>query len=207
MPPLFQAWLLQSAMIFLVVGSFAALLVGALLVFRPRQFKSISVLLNRWVSTRNFDKALERNFSLDPLLYRYRRFTGTLLLLGALFVLYYFTWKMDKAAAIEGLARHFHSYPSLVGGLLDAVVLGAMLGALCAAFIALCLIFRPSLLRGFEESANQWLSLRRALKPMEIPRDSPGRFVETYARQVGIFLLLGGLYTLVLLLIWLSRHV
>jgi len=207
MPPLFQAWLLQSAMIFLVVGSFAALLVGALLVFRPRQFKSISVLLNRWVSTRNFDKALERNFSLDPLLYRYRRFTGTLLLLGALFVLYYFTWKMDKAAAIEGLARHFHYYPSLVGGLLDAVVLGAMLGALCAAFIALCLIFRPSLLRGFEESANQWLSLRRALKPLEIPRDSQGRFVEIYARQVGIFLLLGGLYTLVLLLIWLSRHV
>jgi len=85
--------------------------------------------------------------------------------------------------------------------------LSAMVGALCAVFIALCLIFRPSLLRGFEESANQWLSLRRALKPMEIPRDSPGRYVEIYARQVGIFLLLGGLYSLVLLLIWLSRQV
>jgi hypothetical protein len=60
-------------------------------------------------------------------------------------------------------------------------------------------MFRPSLLRGFEETANQWLSLRRAMKPMEIQRDNMDRYVQRYARQVGIFLLLGSLYTLLLL--------
>lgn len=199
-----QTWLFQSTVIFLVIGSVAGLLVGALLIFRPQHFQAISALLNRWISTRKFDKALESNFTLDPWLYRYRRFTGMLVLLGSLFVLFYFTVRLDRAATIEGLAKHFHYYPSIVGGFLDALVLSSLLGALCAIFVALSLMFRPSLLRGFEESANQWLSLRKALKPLEIPRDNMERYVERHTRQIGIFLLLGSLYTLVLLAYWMT---
>lgn len=205
MHPLIQTWLFQSAVIFLVIGSVAGLLVGALLIFRPQHIQTISALLNRWISTRKFDKALERNFTLDPWLYRYRRFTGMLVLLGSLFVLFYFTVQLDRAATIEGLAKHFHYYPSIVGGLLDALVLSSLVGALSAVFVALSLMFRPSMLRGFEESANQWLSLRKALKPLETPRDNMERYVERYTRQIGIFLLLGSLYTLVLLAYWMTR--
>ncbi len=206
MNPLIQSWLLQSAVIFLLVGSLAGLLAGALLVFQPQRFQRISALLNRWISTRHLDKTLERSYSLDPWLYRYRQITGALILLGALYVLYYFTVQMDRTAAIAGLSRHYSYPPSLVGGLLDAVVLSALLGALCAVFVALFMLFRPSLLRSFEVGANQWVSLRKALKPMEIPRDNMDRYVLRNARQIGIFLLLGGLYTLVFLLIWLSRQ-
>lgn len=205
MHPLIQTWLFQSAVVFLVIGSVSGLLVGALLIFRPQHFQAISALLNRWISTRKFDKALESNFTLDPWLYRYRRFTGMLVLLGASFVLFYFTVQLDRAATIEGLAKHFHYYPSIVGGFLDALVLSSLLGSLCAVFVALSLMFRPSLLRGFEESANQWLSLRRALKPLEITHDNMERYVERHTRQIGIFLLLGSLYTLVLLAYWMTR--
>lgn len=204
MHPIIQAWLLQSTVILLVIGSMSGLLVGALLIFRPQHFQAISALLNRWISTRTLDKSLERSFSLDPWLYRYRRFTGMLVLLGSLFVLFYFTVQLDRAATIEGLAKHFHYYPSIVGGFLDALVLSSLVGAVCAVFVALSLMFRPSLLRGFEESANQWLSLRKALKPLEIPRDNMERYVERHTRQIGIFLLLGSLYILVLLAYWMT---
>jgi len=205
MHPLIQTWLFQSSVIFLVIGSVMGLLVGALLIFRPQHFQAISALLNRWISTRKFDKALESNFTLDPWLYRYRIFTGMLVLLGALFVLFYFTVQLDRAATIEGLAKQFHYYPSIVGGFLDALVLSSLLGALCAVFVAWILMFRPSLLRDFEESANQWVSLRRALKPLEIPRDNMELYVERHTRQIGIFLLLGSLYTLVLLAYGMTR--
>lgn len=206
MNPIIQTWLLQSAVIFLVVGGFAGLLVGALLVLCPQRLQSLSAPLNRWVSTRQFDKGLEHSFSIDPWFYRYRQISGGLILLGALFVLYFFTVSLDRGLAIEGLARHF-AYPSaLVAALLDAVVLISLLGALCAVLVALFMLFRPSLLRDFEQGANQWLSLRRSLKPMEIPRNDVDVYVQRYARQAGIFLLLGGLYTLVFLLIWLSRY-
>ncbi len=206
MNPLIQTWLLQSAVIFLVVGSFAGLLVGALLVLSPQRLQRLSAPLNRWVSTRRFDKELERSFSLDPWFHRYRQVSGVLILLGALFVLYYFTAGLDRGLAIDGLARHFAYPAALVAALLDALVLISLLGALCAVLVALFMLFRPSLLRGIEQGANQWLSLRRSIKPLEIPRTDVDVYVLRYARQIGIFLLLGGLYTLVFLLIWLSRY-
>lgn len=206
MPPLFITWLQQSALIFLLIGSLAGVLVGVMLVFNPQRFHRLSALLNRWVSTRNFDKTLEQSFALDPWLYRYRNITGTAILLGALFVLYYFTFVIERDLAIAGLAKHFHSHPLLVAGLLDALVLSSLVGAFCAVLVALFMLFRPSLLRDFEQGANQWLSLRKALKPMEVPRDNVNLFVLRYTRQVGIFLMLGGLYTLVLMLYWISLH-
>jgi len=206
MNPLIQTWLLQSAVIFLAIGSFAGLVMGALLVLCPQRLQRLSAPLNRWVSTRQFDKGLERSFSVDPWLYRYRQISGALILLGALYVLYYFTAGMDRGSAVIGLARHF-AYPSvLVEPLLDALVLFSLLGALCAVMVALFMLFRPSLLRGMEQGANQWLSLRRTMKPLEIPRNGLDEYVLRYARQAGILLSLGGLYTLVLLLIWLSRY-
>lgn len=205
MPPLIQAWLFQSAVIFLALGGVAGILIGALLVFRPGAFGALSAPLNRWISTRGLDKTLESNFSLEPWLYRHRHGTGAAILFGALFVLYFFSVQLDRAETLAGLARHYPYYPSLIAGLLDALVLSALLGALCATFVALFLLFRPSLLRGFEAGTNQWLSLRKALKPMEIPRDALDRYVERHARQAGLFLLLGGLYILVLLAYWLTR--
>ena len=206
MNPLIQTWLLQSAVIFLILGSAAGLGVGVLLLFRPQYFQRLAVLLNRWVSTRNFDKKLEGSYSLDPLLYRYRNVTGALILLGALFVLYYFSVRLDRELAIAGLVKYFHYPAALVAALLDALVLSSLSGALCAVFVALFMLFRPSWLRSIEHEANQWLSLRKALKPLEIPRDDMERFVLRYTRQFGVFLMLGGLYTLVFLLIWLSRQ-
>ncbi len=205
--PFIQSWLLQSAVIFLIIGGFAGLVIGALLVFRPHLLQHISKPLNRWVSTRHIDQALEHSISFDPWFYRYRKINGMLILLGALYVLYFFTVQLDRSVAVAALAKSFNYPPALVGGLLDALALSALLGALCAVFVALFMLLRPSLLRDFEQNANQWLSLRRALKPLEIPREEADGYVLRYARQVGIFLLLGGLYTLVGLFIWLGRQV
>jgi len=205
MHPLIQTWLLQSAVIFLIVGSVGGILIGALLLFRPQQLHRISALLDRWVSTRRMDQALERSIRLDPWFYRHRKPAGILVATGSLYVLYFFGIQLDREPAIAGLVKHFGHHPLLVGGLLDTLVLSALLGALCALLAALFALFRPSLLRDFEEGANRWLSLRRTLKPLEIPHDDVARYVGRYTRQVGTFLMLGGLYTLVLLLIWLSR--
>jgi hypothetical protein len=204
MNPLIQSWLLQSAVIFLILGSIAGMVVGAMLLFRREQLQNISGLLDRWISTRRFDRPLERRITLDPWFYRHRRITGVLILGGALFVLYHFGIQLDRAETVTGLARRLAWPTALAEAMLDALVMVALLGALTAALTALFILFRPSLMRGFEEQANEWLSLRKTLKPLEIPRDDLEVYVERHARQLGIFLMLGGLYTLVLLLIWLG---
>lgn len=206
MNPLFQSWLMQSAVIFLIAGSLAGIVVGALLLLRPQSLQRAGQFLNRWISTRHLDQSLERTVDLDPWFYRHGRTSGALTLMGAIYILYFFTVKLDRANAIAGLSRHFN-WPALAaGGVLDALVLSAMLGALFSAFVALFLLMRPSLLREFEQGANQWVSLRRALKPMEVPRKGVDEYIFRHSRQAGILLVLGGLYTLVLLTFWFSRQ-
>lgn len=205
MQPTVQTWLLQAAFIFFILGSLAGMAVGALLLFRPQRLHAISAVLDRWISTRRLDRALEHSIRFDPWFYRHGRITGTLTALGALYVLYFFTVQLDRGQAVAGLVKRFGYHPLLIGGLLDGLVLSALLGALCALLVALFIVFRPSLLRDFEHGANRWLSLRKTLKPLEVPHDNLQRYVERHARQTGIFLLLGGLYTLVLMLVWLGR--
>jgi hypothetical protein len=205
MDTLFESWLLQSLAIFLIVGSLAGMVMGAMLLLHPQSLQRASQILNRWISTRHLDQALERSFNLDPWFYRYRRTGGTLTLLGAFYILYFFTVSMDRTNTIAGLAKHFKQPPLLVEGLLDALVLSAVMGALLAAFVGLFLMLRPSMLRDFEQVANQWVSLRRALKPVEISRNSVDEYVFRHGRQAGMLLIVGSLYVLVLLMTWIGR--
>ena len=93
----------------------------------------------------------------------------------------------------------------LVGGLLDALVLSVLLGALLAAFVSLFLLLRPSLLRDFEQASNRWVSLRRVLKPVEVRRDGVDEYMFRHGRGAGILLVLGSLYVLVLLTSWIGH--
>lgn len=205
MNPLIQSWLLQSLILFIIVGALAGMVVGAMLLLRPQSLQRVCQLCNRWISTRHLDQSLERSVSLDPWFYRFRLTGGTLTLLGSLYIIYFFTVSMDRAGTMSGLANHFNLPSSLVGALLDATVLSALLGALLAGFISLFMLLRPSMMREFEQGANQWLSLRRALKPMEIPRQDVDEYVFKHGRQTGVLLVLGSLYVLALLLSWVGH--
>lgn len=206
MTPLAQNWLLQSAVIFLIVGSVAAMLVGGMLLLCHERLGKISALMNRWISTRNFDRPLERKITLDPWFYRHSRITGVAILTGAIYIVYFFAFELERTQAITGLAHRFAYPAAFAETLMDALVLIALAGALGAILVSMFILLRPSLLRGFESKANQWLSLRKSMKPLEIPRDDLDRYVESHAKQFGIFLMLGGLYTLVLLLVWLGNQ-
>ena len=173
-----------------------------LLVLRPQSLQRVNQQLNRWVSTRHLDHSLERSVNVDPWFYHYRRVSGVLTLLGAIYILYFFTMNMDRANTIHGLSKHFGWPALLVEGLLDALALSALLGATCAAIVALFVLFRPSLLRDFERSANQWVSLRKSLKPVEIRREGVDEYVFKHRHQAGALLVLGSLYVLALLLLW-----
>ncbi|MBI5007032.1 MAG: hypothetical protein HZB95_07885 [Nitrosomonadales bacterium] len=205
MDPIVESLLLRSAVIFLLVGSLAGIAVGALLLWAPYRLRALGSILNRWISTRHLDQSLEESVTLDPWFYRYRRVSGVLTLAGAVYIVYFFTVSMDRANTVAGLARHYGYQAAFVGGLLDAFVLSALLGAVFAAFVGLFLLLRPSLLRDFEQGANRWVSMRQAMKPVEVTRAGLDEYVYRHGRQAGVLLILGSLYVLVLLLSWLGH--
>lgn len=199
-----ETLLLRSLVFFLMVGSVAGLLAGAALILRPQWLARLSQISNRWVSTRQIDKVLERPIHLDQLLYRYSRVSGALLMAGAIFLIYFFTTSFDKLNTLAGIFRNANIPPALMDGLLDGLVLIILVGSVLALIVGLFLLFRPSLLRDIEHKANQTASLRRALKPLEIPRSSVDEFVFRNVRWVGILLIVGSFYTLAGLAFWLN---
>lgn len=205
MDPVVESLLLRSAVIFLMVGSLAGIVVGALLLWDPYRLRALGGILNRWVSTRHLDQSLELKIDFDPWLYSYRRIGGVLILLGAAYIIYFFTVSLDGDDTIAGLARYFSLPSGIASGLLDAFVLCALSGAIFSVFVSLFLLVRPSLLRDFERGANEWVSMRRALKPVEILHQDLDEYMFKHGRQAGVLLILGGLYAVVVLLSWLGH--
>ncbi|WP_237247087.1 hypothetical protein [Sideroxyarcus emersonii] len=205
MSPIVESLLLRSFVIFLMVGGLAGLVVGVLLIFSPHRISAIGIVLNRWISTRHINQALDRTVTLDPWFYRHHRTSAGLILLAAGYILYAFTVGLDRHSAVIEFARRFNLPAGLASGLLDGLVLATLLGALLAIFVSLFLLLRPSLLRDFEQASNRWISLRKALKPMEIRRTGLDEYVLKHARQAGILLMIGSLYVLALLATWIGH--
>ncbi len=171
-----------------------------LLILRPSFMARINRVANRWVSTRHLDQALEHSVSIEQWCYRQHRMLGVLVGLGAGYMFLYFGVLFEKSAVMPHLVGYLPARvsPLLLEWLLDALVLSALTGAVVAFYVGLLLFMRPSLLRGQEEGANQWLSTRRAIRPLEVPRDTLDKFVAQHASRVGWLLLLSSLGLLLL---------
>jgi len=195
--------LFHALLLFLMAGSIAGLFAGAALVLRPVWLLHASRRVNRWIATRQVAGLLEQVVKVDRWFYRHHQISGVLLLAGAIFLIYFFTSRFDKLRVLIGLSRAFAFPLMFTDVLLDAAVFSILLGAVFALIISLFLLLRPSLLRGFEQGANQWISLRRALKPLEISRGGVDEYVFQNVQMAGVLLLFGSLYTLAGLTIWL----
>lgn len=182
----------QSLAIFLIIGALMGVAVSLLLIFKPHLMVRVNQAASRWVSMRHIDRPLDRSISLEQWFYQHHRPLGIAVILGAGYILVYFGLLFDKAIALQRLTGYVPS--RLLDGLLDALVLTSLLGAVVALFVGLFLWLRPSLLRGIEESANQWVSSRRATRVLDIPRDQVERFVAGHTQRIGWLLLLGSIY-------------
>lgn len=187
-----EIFLWRALAIFLLVGALSGIALALLLVFKPHLLERINRVANRWISTRRMNRLMDRSISIEHWFYQYHRLAGMAIVSGAVYIFVYFGMLFDKDYAL----RHMHSrIPlTLLDGLLDALVLSALTGAAVALMVGLFLWLRPSLLRGMEEEANQWVSSRRATKILDVPRDQVDRFVARHARRVGWLLLVGSIY-------------
>lgn len=205
MSPLFtQAELLHSLVLFLLLGSVTGLLAGALMMWRPEWLARVSKHANRWVSTHQLGRPLDQPINVDNWFYRNSQWSGAVLLAGAVYIIYMFTAQLARADLLASLARMQLVQAALLEPLLDALVLVFLAGALLALLVSLFLIFRPSMLRDLEHGANQRISLRRPLKPMEMQHINLDQLVFRHVQLAGVLLLCGSLYTLVALAFWLG---
>ncbi|MFA6013724.1 MAG: hypothetical protein WC742_01555 [Gallionellaceae bacterium] len=190
--------LLHSLLNFLMLGSVIGLIAGGILIFRPHWLNYANVISGSWISTRKLNHSIERSIEFDRWFYQHRQFTGTIILIGAVYLLYFFGIQFDKPAVIIGLSRQFQVPTAYIDLLIDPLVLIALMGATFALLVSLFVLFRPSQIREFERIANKWISMRKTLKPLEISRKGVDEFAMRHSQKVGIILIMGSLYSLVI---------
>jgi hypothetical protein len=186
--------LFHALYLFLMAGGLAGVIAGVALLLRPGWLLHANSKGSHWVSTRQINLLLEQAIKVDRWFYRHHRISGALLLAGAGFLIYFFTAHFDRSGTLRGLSRIFLASPVTTGLMLDAVVLSILLGSAFTLIISVFLLLRPSMLRGFEQGANQWLSLRRAIKPLESNRSGMDDYIFRNVQLSGALLLLGSLY-------------
>jgi hypothetical protein len=190
----------HALLLFMAFAAVAGVLAGAVLILRPAWLVQFGIFANRWVSTRKMDRSLERWVSLDKWFYQHHRASGAVMLGGAVWLIG-FVISLDRPIILAALFGGNHYPMQLAQAWLDAFVLASLTAGVFAALVSTILLLRPSMLRDFEQVANQWLSLRKTLKPVEIPRHGVDDYVLRHVRPVGALLLLGSLYTLAGLLL------
>lgn len=198
----FEFILWRSLASFLLVGALAGIAVSLLLIYRPATFERVNRAASHWISTRRISRMADSTLSLEQWFFRHHRAMGAFFTVGAVYIFAYFGLMLDKAAALRNLPGQLPiRLPlPLLEGLLDALVLTALTGAAAALVVGLLLWLRPSMLRGLEESGNQWLTLRKATKFLDVPRDQMDEFVLCHNQRIGWLLLLGSLTLMLLVL-------
>jgi hypothetical protein len=200
-----QTELLHSLLLFLLAGGFAGLVFGVMMLSRPDWIVALNIRANRWISTRKLLEPLQQPINIDRTFYRHGYWFGSLLAIGALYIIYIFTTAIGREALLESLAG-MKLVPLIVQQpVLDSLVFISLAGALLGLIVSLFLILRPSMLRDLELGANANFTLRKTLKPVEIQYAALDGWVFGSARIAGVLILGGSLYSIVGLAFWLSR--
>ena len=194
-------FLWRALAIFLLIGATVGIAVSLLLIFKPHLLARTSRMANRWISTSRMDQLLNRSIGIEQWFYQHHRLLGILITFGACYILVYFGLLFDKPVIQRGLSGYAPNW--LLDISLNSLVLVSLIGAVVALFVGLFLWLRPSLLRGIEESANQWISSDRAVRALEVPHDQVERFVAGHFQRVGWLLLVASVYLFFVLFRWL----
>ncbi|MCW8918189.1 MAG: hypothetical protein OQL08_05185 [Gammaproteobacteria bacterium] len=194
------AILQEATLLFLLIGSLFALLLGVLFLLSPQQAAMFTGRYNRWLSLRRPTRPLEIPHPVDHTLYHHHRLIGLLLLLAAGYILYRFGFDYRQQEAVALIAAS-PWHPALVEWLLEALLWFLIPFSLLLLLLGGAMALKPSTLKGLEQHANRWLSTRKLLHPLDKPNLSLDRWSQSHPRLFGALLTLAALYSLTLLLL------
>lgn len=171
----------------IITGTILAMLYGFWLLIFPDSALKLSNKINKTFSMRKHTKKLEKPISIEAWFYRHSKITGSLLIIGAAYLLYLLFWSLDfsqlakvmpglSIAAWEWLLQAFQIFFSIM----SVVVL----------LIGFLVFFRPSLLKPLEEKANKWVSTRQKMQFMSENASQTDQLLNRFPRQFATIILI-----------------
>ena len=188
----------ESLLLFFLIGSLFALLLGLLFIASPARAKQFSQSNNRWLSLRRSTKPLEIPRSIEQSFYRHHRLIGLFILLSAAYILYRFGFDFQREHVVRALVNTGINHSVVVGWLLDALLWFLIPVSLLLLLFGATMALKPSNLKGLERHLNRWISTRKILQPIEKSNYYVDNWIISHPRHFGLTLCIAALYNLTL---------
>ncbi len=185
--------LFDASFLFLIIGSFIALLLGLGLLFTPAITLKFNEKINTRISLREKTKTIEKPIASEPYFYKYSKISGAILSIGSLFVLYTLA-TFNLYSLIPYLPKSI-SILAWEWLLQSAQIFFYITGIFILLFGAVVFI-RPSIVKNFEQTANHWISTRKHFSKMSNDINFVNKLVNAYPRVFGVFISLFSLIVL-----------
>jgi len=189
--------LFDTSYLFIVAGSFIALLLGLGLIFVPVATLRFNEKINTRISLREKTKSIETAIKSEPFFYKHSKISGAILIIGSLFVLYTLA-TFNVNSLIPYLPKSI-SVPAWEW-LLSSLQIFFILTSIFILLFGLIVFIRPSAVKNFEQTANHWISTRKHFSKMSNDINLANKLVNTYPRVFGVTITLFSLIVLFLLL-------
>ena len=186
--------LLQSFLIFVVVGCVFSFIIGVCMLLKPEGVLRLNQYLSRWVGTEKLAAVLDAPHNVEAALYRRHRSVGVLVLAGGLYILYVMLFAFKKKAAGGDLS--FGLNPQIAAWLLDALGVVLVVSSLLGLIIGFFLVVRPSVFKPVEEWGNKWYATEKSLRVMEAVHLKPDEAMIRNYRFVAALVVAGSLYVI-----------
>jgi len=173
------AWLFDSIVLFIQVTVVLVWLYGLLLILFPVAALSLQQRLNIRFSSRKISRPLEIPLDVDRHIYRNARPVGLVLTLGAVGLLY-LNWQLPGHVQA--------SSPSLWVWLAESLYWFLWISGITIIFIGLACVFRPSLLKSVENSANHWVSTRQKAQKLSQEYTPLDSWLQQSPRLIGLII-------------------
>ena len=189
--------LFDASLIFIIIGSVIAFILGLGLILAPALTLKLNEKINTRISMREKTKTIEKPIKSEPFFYKHSKFSGTILVIGSLFVLY--TLQTFNAYS---LIPHLPKSISTTAWewIIQSVEIFFFISCVFIFVFGLIILIRPSMIKNFEQAANHWISTRQGFSKMSADIDITNKLVNTYPRVFGVFIALFSLIVLFLLL-------
>lgn len=187
----------DTAYLFIIIGSFVALIFGLGLIFLPSMTLKLNDKINIRISLREKTKAIETPIKSEPFFYKHSSISGVILVLGSLFVIYTLA-TFNLYSLIPYLPKSISA--TAWDWLLQAGQIFFFITCAFTLLFGLVVLIRPSQIKNFEEAANRWISTRQRLSKMSTDINTANKIVNTYPRAFGSFISIFSLIVLFFLL-------
>ena len=196
--------MIETGISVLVIFSIVALLVGIILVFAPQKIERLRQISDQWITARKLFKRLETPIDGDSFLYRNHKWVGAVAIILPVITLYLLLYsvagELPRSSVPWQGNYHFWQW------LNESAIIFLWVTNVFAFIVGILIFFEPSLLKRIEERSNRWLSTRQGLRRIDRSYSALDELVLTRSRWVGLFLILGSLYALVLVIAFILQH-